>query len=230
MWSGWATAISRAAGGGDRARPCGRRSTATRLRRRDRAGARARPARGDPDGPHPRARPQEVLPTLGSRPDDAAAAPLARLARAGPGGARRSRWRTSAALFGALRADRPAARRRDERRPRTDRAHARCAGVDGPVDAVACADDGAAGQARPGHGARDLRSRRRGPRPDRRRGGLGRGPGDGPRGRGRPLHRRPDRGRHRRRPGPHADVTLASIAELLGDGPAADGDREEARA
>ena len=28
---------------------------------------------------------------------------------------------------------------------------------------------------------------------------------------------------------PHADVTLASIADLLADGPAADGDREEAR-
>ncbi len=172
---------------------------------------------------------QEVLLEAGIAPDDAAAALLAA-------------WHAPdpvelavpladlAALFGALRATgrRLAVATSDDRGP-TERTLA-AAGVDGLLDAVACADDGLPVKPAPdmvlaicdrvgvapartavvGDSVADLAMGRAA--------GVGRcigvltgvGTADDL--------------------APHADVTLASIAELLADGPAADGDREEARA
>ena len=55
---------------------------------------------------------------------------------------------------------RPADRRRDDRRPRPDRADARRAGRRPTrIDAIVCADDGVAGQAGAGHGPPPVRGR-----------------------------------------------------------------------
>ena len=225
MWSGWARDLAaglEAATGRDLRVPLYRNLGSTTRR----AGGRARPAGGDADGPHPR-RDAAVLLEAGHRRRTTRGGPLA--AWHAPDPVELAVPLTDlAALFAGLRP--PAARSRS--RPRTTathRPHARRARRDAsstPSPAPTTAWPSSRRRTWSSQSARPLGDPP-GTDGDRRR--LGRRSGHGPAaGVGRCYGVLTGVGTAADL-APHADVTLASIAELLADGPAADGDREEAR-
>ena len=199
MWGGWAAAARRRPRGGDRAGAP--RSRSTRC-----SGSTRRPDAVIAGG-HLAATPMARIRDDGRGPACAASAgPTAadrprsrRLARAGPGRPRPTRGRSAGAVRG-LRASGRRIAVATSRRSRPDGAgRSRRSGCATLVDAVVCADDGTRRSSR--RRTWSLRSVRErwASRPERTAvvGDSVADLRDGPGGRGRPLLRRPDRGRRR---------------------------------